>query len=108
MQVRDYRNCTSEQGTVISASNVVPILHKVRLRMSLENVVKDMPLIADDSWTYSDLMVSMPFFVSSKRTFSVLSHELILFCFTGSGGTNFESYTTTSLFRPYSNVGQTL
>ncbi|XP_009382963.2 protein PHYTOCHROME-DEPENDENT LATE-FLOWERING [Musa acuminata AAA Group] len=55
-EVRDYRNCTSEQGTVISASNVVPILHKVRLRMSLENVVKDMPLIADDSWTYSDLM----------------------------------------------------
>ncbi|THU55607.1 hypothetical protein C4D60_Mb11t08360 [Musa balbisiana] len=58
-EVRDYRNCTSEQGTVISASNVVPILHKVRLRMSLENVVKDMPLIADDSWTYSDLMLNL-------------------------------------------------
>lgn len=33
-------------------------MNKVHLRMSLENVVKDMPLISDNSWTYGDLMVS--------------------------------------------------
>ncbi|WOL02656.1 hypothetical protein Cni_G11375 [Canna indica] len=55
-EVRDYRKCITEQGNAISPSSVVPIVHKVQLRMSLENVVKDIPLIADDSWTYSDLM----------------------------------------------------
>ncbi|KAJ8490894.1 hypothetical protein OPV22_012615 [Ensete ventricosum] len=54
-QVRDYRDHISEQGTA-TTSFVVPVLRKVRLRMSLENVIKDMPFIADDSWTYSDLM----------------------------------------------------
>ncbi|XP_072977572.1 protein PHYTOCHROME-DEPENDENT LATE-FLOWERING [Typha angustifolia] len=55
-EVRDYRNCASEQGSAVSATNDVPVVHKVQLRMSLENVVKDIPLISDDSWTYSDLM----------------------------------------------------
>ncbi|XP_008800456.2 protein PHYTOCHROME-DEPENDENT LATE-FLOWERING-like isoform X1 [Phoenix dactylifera] len=55
-EVRDYRKCISEQGTSVSAVDGVPIVHKVRLRMSLETVVKDIPLISDDSWTYSDLM----------------------------------------------------
>ncbi|CAL9134767.1 unnamed protein product [Musa textilis] len=54
-QVRDYRDHISEQGTA-TTSFVMPVLRKVRLRMSLENVIKDMPFIADDSWTYSDLM----------------------------------------------------
>ncbi|KAK8967325.1 hypothetical protein KSP40_PGU008968 [Platanthera guangdongensis] len=54
-EVRDYRKCQLEQGT-ISSIDAVPIVNRIRLRMSLENVVKDIPLIADESWTYSDLM----------------------------------------------------
>ncbi|KAI9401762.1 hypothetical protein POPTR_001G165800v4 [Populus trichocarpa] len=34
----------------------LPIVNKVRLTMSLENVVKDIPMISDNSWTYGDLM----------------------------------------------------
>ena len=60
MQVRDYRKCISEPGSAVSAVDGFPIVHKVQLRMSLENVVKDISLISDDSWTYSDLMVSIP------------------------------------------------
>ena len=58
-QVRDYRKCTSEAGLTVSASDGSPIVHKVHLRMSLENVVKDIPLISDTTWTYGDLMVSI-------------------------------------------------
>lgn len=54
-EVRDYRKCALEQGT-IAPTDAVPVVNRIRLRMSLENVVKDIPLIADDSWTYSDLM----------------------------------------------------
>ncbi|KAK8952034.1 hypothetical protein KSP39_PZI003252 [Platanthera zijinensis] len=54
-EVRDYRKCQLEQGT-ISSIDPVPNVNRIRLRMSLENVVKDIPLIADESWTYSDLM----------------------------------------------------
>ncbi|KAG0480210.1 hypothetical protein HPP92_011068 [Vanilla planifolia] len=50
-EVRDYRKCIPEHGTVAS-----PVVNRIRLRMSLENIVKDIPLMADDSWTYSDLM----------------------------------------------------
>ncbi|XP_042437367.1 protein PHYTOCHROME-DEPENDENT LATE-FLOWERING-like [Zingiber officinale] len=55
-EVRDYRKCFSEQGSTASTANATPIVQKVQLRMSLENVIKDISLIADDSWTYSDLM----------------------------------------------------
>ncbi|RZS01049.1 hypothetical protein BHM03_00030848 [Ensete ventricosum] len=55
-----YQDHISEQGTA-TTSFVVPVLRKVRLRMSLENVIKDMPFIADDSWTYSDLMLNLSF-----------------------------------------------
>ncbi|ONK75115.1 uncharacterized protein A4U43_C03F13520 [Asparagus officinalis] len=54
-EVRDYRRCLPEQGTHGSTADG-PIVNKVRLRMTLENVVKDIPLLSDDSWTYSDLM----------------------------------------------------
>ena len=57
VQVRDYRKCRPDQGTSSSADG--PVVNKVWLRMSLENVVKDIPLLSDDSWTYSDLMVSI-------------------------------------------------
>ncbi|XP_043704157.1 protein PHYTOCHROME-DEPENDENT LATE-FLOWERING-like isoform X2 [Telopea speciosissima] len=55
-EVRDYRNCASKPGDNVSSVDGSPIVNKVRLRMSLENVVKDIPLISDDSWTYGDLM----------------------------------------------------
>lgn len=54
--MRDYRKCGLEQGT-IAPIDAVPVVNRIRLRMSLENVVKDIPLIAEDSWTYSDFMV---------------------------------------------------
>ncbi|KAL6972514.1 hypothetical protein U1Q18_006830 [Sarracenia purpurea var. burkii] len=55
-EVRDYRKCTSEAGLAVSSSDASPLVHKVHLRMSLENVVKDIPLISDSTWTYGDLM----------------------------------------------------
>ncbi|KAK9101594.1 hypothetical protein Scep_025024 [Stephania cephalantha] len=55
-EVRDFRKCGTEAGSGISMLERSPIITKVHLRMSLENVVKDIPLISDDSWTYSDLM----------------------------------------------------
>ncbi|KAL5755502.1 hypothetical protein ACOSQ2_020248 [Xanthoceras sorbifolium] len=55
-EVRDYRNCGSEQGSTARTVDGSPTINKVRLKMSLENVVKDIPLISDNSWTYGDLM----------------------------------------------------
>ncbi|KAK9078386.1 hypothetical protein SSX86_002443 [Deinandra increscens subsp. villosa] len=56
-EVRDYRNCTLEPGANgPSAVSSRPVATKIRLKMSLENVVKDIPLISDSSWTYGDLM----------------------------------------------------
>ncbi|KAK1307861.1 hypothetical protein QJS10_CPA09g00047 [Acorus calamus] len=55
-EIRDYRKCWPGQGNTVSSMGETPIVNKVRLRLSLENVVKDIPLISDDSWTYSDLM----------------------------------------------------
>lgn len=49
--MKDYRSVT-EQGST-------PTIQKVRLRMHLENVVKDISVITDDSWTYSDILVSI-------------------------------------------------
>jgi len=59
LQVQDYRKCASKQGCSIPSMDGLPIVNKVRLRMSLENVVKDIPMISDNSWTYGDLMVSV-------------------------------------------------
>ncbi|CAH8334593.1 unnamed protein product [Eruca vesicaria subsp. sativa] len=47
-EVHDYRKRTQEQPS--------PVINKVRLKMSLENVVKDIPSMSDSSWTYGDLM----------------------------------------------------
>ncbi|KAG7997357.1 hypothetical protein I3843_01G207700 [Carya illinoinensis] len=52
-EVRDYRKCECSGDPT---SNGSPIVSKVCLKMSLENVVKDIPLISDNSWTYGDLM----------------------------------------------------
>ncbi|KAK9734435.1 hypothetical protein RND81_04G139400 [Saponaria officinalis] len=45
--IHDYRKCTSGESATIT---------KVRLKLSLEDVVKDISLMADDSWTYGDLI----------------------------------------------------
>lgn len=62
MQVRDYRKCSSEAGVPVASGDALPSIHRVQLRMSLENVVKDIPSISDHGWTYGDLMVSEPIF----------------------------------------------
>ncbi|KAI4355402.1 hypothetical protein L6164_004181 [Bauhinia variegata] len=55
-EVHDYRRCSSEKGHGVSSTDGSPTVIRVRLKMSLENVVKDIPLISDNSWTYGDLM----------------------------------------------------
>ncbi|KAF5181649.1 Phytochrome-dependent late-flowering [Thalictrum thalictroides] len=55
-EIRDYRKSASQRGSGVSSVDQSPVVNRVSLRMSLENVVKDIPLISDDSWTYSDLM----------------------------------------------------
>lgn len=42
------------------SGNSSPIINRVCLKMSLENIVKDIPAISDSDWTYGDLMVSDP------------------------------------------------
>ena len=64
LQVRDYRKCFSESGSG-SLLTGCPIVSKVCLKMSLENVVKDIPMLSDNSWTYGDLMVSTKYIHSS-------------------------------------------
>lgn len=61
LQVRDYRNCLSEPGVNGASAYHSPLVNRVCVRMSLENVVKDIPLISDDAWTYGDLMVSVSY-----------------------------------------------
>lgn len=55
-EVRDYRRCSSEKGAGIVSVESSPTVNKVCLKMSLENIVKDIPSITDKSWTYGDLM----------------------------------------------------
>ncbi|XP_014516407.1 uncharacterized protein LOC106774088 isoform X1 [Vigna radiata var. radiata] len=54
-EVHDYRRCSFEKGSSVSGEGS-PIVSKVCLKMSLENIVKDIPSITDKSWTYGDLM----------------------------------------------------
>ncbi|XP_022964273.1 uncharacterized protein LOC111464340 isoform X1 [Cucurbita moschata] len=55
-EVRDFRGGPPEQGPGAQSTDGLPIVNKIHLKMSLENVVKDIPLISDNSWTYGDLM----------------------------------------------------
>ncbi|KAL2336399.1 hypothetical protein Fmac_010845 [Flemingia macrophylla] len=55
-EVRDYRRCSSEKGGSVVSAESSPHVNKVSLKMSLENIVKDIPTITDKSWTYGDLM----------------------------------------------------
>ncbi|KAK6124703.1 hypothetical protein DH2020_041558 [Rehmannia glutinosa] len=54
-EVRDYRKCSFE-GLNVASGDSSPVIRRVRLRMSLENIVKDIPAISDNDWTYGDLM----------------------------------------------------
>ncbi|EXB65576.1 hypothetical protein L484_025842 [Morus notabilis] len=54
-QIRDYRNCLFHEGGIRSSQNN-PIVHRVILQMCMENVVKDIMSISDDSWTYKNLL----------------------------------------------------
>ncbi|XP_055829140.1 protein PHYTOCHROME-DEPENDENT LATE-FLOWERING isoform X2 [Solanum dulcamara] len=55
-EVRDYRKCFPEAGQNAPSATGCPIINRVCLKMSLENVVKDIPLISDIAWTYGDMM----------------------------------------------------
>lgn len=66
LQVRDYRNCGFEPGNNGTSADASPTCTKIRLKMSLENVVKDIPLISDSSWTYGDLMVCIIYYDSNN------------------------------------------
>lgn len=50
-QVRDYRKCNSKPENVSVIADEIPIVNKVCLHMTLENIVKNIPSITDDSWT---------------------------------------------------------
>ncbi|KAA8529094.1 hypothetical protein F0562_034107 [Nyssa sinensis] len=53
--VCDYRNILSQKGGT-ACKEKSPIIYKVALQMCMENVVKDILSISDDSWTYNDLL----------------------------------------------------
>ncbi|KAK0575287.1 hypothetical protein LWI29_036703 [Acer saccharum] len=54
-EIRDYRNCLFNRAGSASAVNS-PIVHKVSLQMCMENVIKDITSVSNDSWTYKDLL----------------------------------------------------
>ncbi|KAH6793288.1 nuclear receptor coactivator [Perilla frutescens var. hirtella] len=54
-EVRDYRKCFPE-GANVASSESSPVINRVSLKMSLENIVKDIPAISENGWTYGDLM----------------------------------------------------
>lgn len=58
LQIQDYRISLPQKGGTAASVENSPIVHKVLLRMCTENVVKEISLISDDSWTYADLLVS--------------------------------------------------
>ncbi|XP_062110007.1 protein PHYTOCHROME-DEPENDENT LATE-FLOWERING-like [Humulus lupulus] len=53
-EIHDYRNCLLHKGG--SSIQKSPIVYRVILQMCMENVVKDIMSISDDSWTYNDLL----------------------------------------------------
>jgi hypothetical protein len=71
-EIRDYRKHVSNQVPASSAELGLPIVNKVRLRMTFENVVKDITLLSDDSWSYRD------FVEAEARIVRALQPELCL------------------------------
>ncbi|KAM7275596.1 hypothetical protein ACFE04_017462 [Oxalis oulophora] len=54
-EIRDYRNCFVHRTGSISLESS-PIVHKVLLKLCIGNVLKDIVLTADSSWTYTDIL----------------------------------------------------
>ncbi|GLJ10463.1 hypothetical protein SUGI_0128700 [Cryptomeria japonica] len=54
-EVRDYRKGSPTSGDLVSSGEGFPVVHKVLLRPTMENIVKDISSMAE-SWAYSDLM----------------------------------------------------
>ncbi|KAF6158376.1 hypothetical protein GIB67_022456, partial [Kingdonia uniflora] len=55
-EVRDYRKCMPRFGCDVSSRGKAPTIHKLRLEMCTENVVKDISSFLDESWSYNDLL----------------------------------------------------
>ncbi|VAH15715.1 unnamed protein product [Triticum turgidum subsp. durum] len=55
-EIRDYRKHASSQVHAPSAELGLPAVNKVQLQMTFENVVRDIMLLSDDSWSYRDFM----------------------------------------------------
>ncbi|KAD4584889.1 hypothetical protein E3N88_22490 [Mikania micrantha] len=55
-EVRDFRNKSSESAVNDSFTAAFPSITKVSLKMSLDNVVKDINQIANCTWEYGDLL----------------------------------------------------
>ncbi|KAG6655832.1 hypothetical protein CIPAW_05G244500 [Carya illinoinensis] len=55
-EIRDYRNLWPQKGGPAASVEKSLVVHKVLLHICMENVVKDISLIADDSWTYEDIL----------------------------------------------------
>uniref|UniRef100_A0A0D9XJ96 Uncharacterized protein n=1 Tax=Leersia perrieri TaxID=77586 RepID=A0A0D9XJ96_9ORYZ len=55
-EIRDYRKHASNQAPAPSAELGLPVVNKVRLQMTFENVVRDIPRLSDDSWSYINFM----------------------------------------------------
>ncbi|KAJ0095535.1 hypothetical protein Patl1_15197 [Pistacia atlantica] len=53
-EIQDYRNCLHRRG--IASVDKSPVVHKVLLKMCMENVIKDICLMSNDSWSYEDLL----------------------------------------------------
>lgn len=104
LQVRDYRKCAVDQGSGDPSTNGSPVVNKVRLKMSLENVIKDIPLISDNSWTYGDLMVSTitssePWPLNFYHIIGVMESHIYVHMTAGGRVPYIESLATTASFR---------
>ncbi|KAK1268664.1 hypothetical protein QJS04_geneDACA017604 [Acorus gramineus] len=56
-EVWDHRNCMTKLGSADPSSHIkFPRVQKVCLKMGMENVIKDMSSMSNDSWTYRDLL----------------------------------------------------
>ncbi|KAG6395660.1 hypothetical protein SASPL_141783 [Salvia splendens] len=54
-EVRDYRKCFAG-GVHLASGESSAAINRVSLKMTLENIVKDIPSISENGWTYGDLM----------------------------------------------------
>ncbi|KAK1436924.1 hypothetical protein QVD17_02708 [Tagetes erecta] len=55
-EVRDYRRKSCVSAVDNSLTAAVPSVIRVSLKMSLDNVAKDIPRIAENTWDYGDLL----------------------------------------------------